>query len=140
MKIKVTYDKEDILKLIHRDLKANGLKHDLSAAIYKGTANVSIEVEGAPADELAFVTQDDAPPPVVAPVAPVRKPPAAGQPPQLAIAEDPIDDGGDMSEILSQSRKNANDKKPMYDPDRVARPLMEGESTEWPGAPTPRSR
>ncbi len=140
MKIKVTYDREDILKLIRRDLVASGLKHDLESATYKGTAVVSIEVEGAIVDELPPSTPPEPPAHVPANLQPVKTAPPP--PREASVDETPADEPvPDMGAILAQSRKNANEKRPMYDPENLGgRPLMEGETSEWPGNPEPRNR
>jgi len=136
MKIKVTYDKEDILKLVQKDLLSNGLKHDLSTAVYKGTATVTIEVEGTPSEDEAPV---ETPVPVEAAPAPVAKAPVTKPAPPTPPHEEPTTEEpvGDMSAILAASRKNANETKPYYP---AGHTMMEGESAEWPGVPEQRNR
>lgn len=120
MKIKVTYDKEDILRLIQRDLLANGLKHDLASAVYKGTSTVTIEVEGSPTPDVPTETLEEAP------VTTGSKPRIEAPAPQprviTAPQEVPDEDDGDMRAIIAASDKNAVDKKPMYDPKHLGRP------------------
>lgn len=135
MKIKVTYDKDDILKLIRHDLTANGLKHDLTTAVYKGSATVTIDVEGTPSEDV---------PPEEEPAEVPREPRRVYlQPVPPTDGATPVEDDtmGDMRSIMAESQKNANNKKPMYDPDRLSgRTRLEGETDEWPGSPEPRSR
>lgn len=129
MKIKVTYDKEDILRLIHRDLIANGLKHDMANAMYKGSASVSLEVEGTPSiEEEPRVERGE--------TARAREQVEVEVESQetSSASEESV---GDMGAILAQSRRNASDKKPMYP---AGHSLMEGESVEWPGNPQQRNR
>jgi hypothetical protein len=114
MKINVTYEAVDIERLVRADLIKQGMQ--VSSADIKfeeGVVHVAI-----------VATVDDVPAPTV------PAPPATA--PSLAIVE-----GGnqpvDMSDVLGASASVAANKKPLYPPGE--RPLMEGESTEFPGVP-----
>ncbi len=128
MKIVVTYDKEDIQRLIRKDLEETGLKYDLSTAQWKGNATFRIEVEGQ-----VSVEADAAPvsTPSETPKAHETKEPPAKQPPKQ---EPPID----LDDIMARSQENAKNKQGIYP--TPTRTLMEGETEEWPGSPAPRGR
>lgn len=94
MKIAVTYEKKDILRLVEADLKTNGIKTKKGTELeYKGALQVQLSIE---TDEDAII----AGPPPAAPKdkAPIVKP---------ASVEDEGDEVVDMSEVLNASRKNA---------------------------------
>lgn len=139
MKVVVTYEREDILKLIEKDLTNSGLRHDMATAKYKGTARITIEVEGTPGMDPVETPIEAASPAEPKIEQPIERPREA-PPPRLERVPDPPQEEpvGDMSAILRESNKNASSKPGMYP--APPRPLMEGESVEWPGAPEPRGR
>ena len=121
MKIVVTYEASDIVRLIKQDLAQQGilaLEDDIKFT--KNKAVVSVEV-----------TRDDAPLPpistnVVTPTAPMA--PSTSTP-----TLDVIDGGNapvDMDAILRASAKNAANPGKFPAPERQ---LMEGESFDFPG-------
>jgi hypothetical protein len=139
MKITMEFSKEDIFELIRKQLLASGLQHDMATAKYKGSAKLTIEVEGQILDvEEPVASPAPAPAVTTAPVAAVTeerptKPQHREEPPPT-----PADDNVDMRGILAASNKNAATKQGIFP--TPPRPLMDGESEEWPGVPEPRSR
>lgn len=138
MKILVTYEQADILKLIEKDLVSSGLKYDLASAKYKGTAKLTIEVEGTPGADPGV---EAATPTNVAPMVEAPTPPAPRREEvPTPSSPSPLDtDPADMSVILGQSRKNATDNPGKF-PAPPPRKMMAGESEEWPGLPPERGR
>lgn len=131
MKIIITYEQEDIRRLIQKDLSSQGLKHDPETFKWKGNARVQVEVEGSPSVEVEAYAE----PSPVAKTAPPASPPTA--PPQPPVVDVPPEDDGplDMSAIQARSNAIARDKPGLYP--TPTRQLMPGESFEWPGTPEP---
>jgi hypothetical protein len=126
MKIVVTYESEDISRLIRQDLARQGIPAaDADIKYSKGNAVVSVEV-----------TPDDVPGPTsieevigVTEHVAARPPPAAT--PVLAVV-----DGGaaepDMSTVFAASNKIAATTEGKF-PVPKQHQMLEGESHEWPG-------
>lgn len=122
MKILVTYEESDIVKMVQRRLAKRGIVAAIkNISFKKNTVVISVDnVEEGPDSDV-----DDDAPEVAAPVAvasvPVRAP--------LAVV-----DGGqtpaDMDAILRQSAKNAANPGKFPAPERS---LMDGESVDFPG-------
>ena len=107
MKISVTYEKKDILRLVENDLKAQGIKVKNGTALeYKGALEIKLSVE----------TEDDALVPKTAPVAPVT----------METTPTIEDDDQDMSSILGASRRLVKNET------GLTRPLGPNESLEFP--------
>ena len=127
MKIVVTYEKEDLMKLIEKDLTNSGLKHDLSTAKWKGTARFTIEVEG------QVLAEAEAAPVPSPSLVDAPKKQESKEPPKPTVKEElPVD----IDDIMALSQENAK-KQGLYP---AGRQMMEGESVDWPGSPEPRGR
>ena len=121
MKIVVTYEAADIVRLIRTDLAAQGIvANEGDIKFVKNKAIVSVEV-----------AKDDAPPePPEPPEMLANTSPPKQAPPHLEPIEgaaNPVD----MTEILRASQKTAT-----QNPGRFPTPerqLMDGESYEYPG-------
>jgi len=140
MKIKTTYEKDDIIGLITKDLESKGLAPDPGSFVIRpdfpdaGNFEVDVFVSGksvpavidpftgrrAPADSDPFVTPEP--------------------PDLLAEAPSPKDRPVlDISDVVSQGTAAAGSGP--FDPARVkGRPLLDGESIEYPGTSRNRSR
>lgn len=112
MKISVTFEKKDILRLVEKELKAQGLKVKKDTVLeYKGALEVKLSVE----------TEDDGPLSM--------KPPAEGgaQPSVTPETTPPVqDDDPDMSSVLRASTQLVE-----VGPG-LKRTLKPNESTEFP--------
>jgi hypothetical protein len=133
MKITMEFSKDDILQMIHKQLDASGLQHDIASAKYKGTAKVTIEVEGQLLDVEAVAVETATP----------RRERAAVLPTELTNRGQlpPVEEetsAEDMNQILAMSNKNASQKKPLY-PAAPTRTMLEGEEP-WPETPEPGGR
>lgn len=130
MKIVVTYEKEDLIELIKKDLTNSGLKHDLSTGKWKGNARFTVEVEGqvsVEADAAPASTSEV----TLAPKKTEAKEPPSKQPPKQ---DPPID----LDDVMARSQEHAKNKQGLYP--TPTRTFMEGESEDWPGSPEPRGR
>lgn len=118
MKIDVTYEKADIIRLVKDDLERKGL-HLKSGAQpeYKGALVVKMSIEAEDEDE--------------------PSPPRAAKPPEEndAPPPPPVDDG-DMEAVLRQSQQVAASTKPTFklaENDQPSkRPLGANESLDFP--------
>ncbi len=116
MKIDVTYEKKDILRLIEKDLQAEGIRvKEGTALVYKGALEVKLSVE----------TEDTG--------RPLPQPTTAvtGEKKSIVPAEtpgpriEPVDDG-DMSSVLAASNRLVKA------PDGRVRSLGPNETLEFP--------
>lgn len=109
MKIDITYEKKDILRLVRDDLQRRSIRvQEGTTPDYKGALQVklSVDVEDtAPAEEAA----------------PTKKKKAAPR------NEDEVDDGGDITDVIAQSGKLKETTEPKFQ-----RTLGPNESTEFP--------
>lgn len=114
MKIAITYEKKDILRLIEQDLKEQGIK------IKQGT---SLEYKGALEVKLSVETEESAAPKEARPVAP-------GDPPKPPVTKETpgpvVDDDTDMSSVLDASNRLVRNS------DGKVRALGPNESLEFP--------
>lgn len=115
MKIKVTYEKADILRLVNQDIKTQGIRVKAGSSLeYKGPLQVRFEVE----------TDED-----VAAVAEPAVPDVKTGPPAPRKAPDKEEETVvDMSGVLAASQHLSRTTKPIY----ADRKLLDGESTEYP--------
>jgi hypothetical protein len=113
MKIDVTYEKKDILRLIEKDLLAEGIRvKEGTALVYKGALEVKLSVE----------TEDTGRPlPQPAPSASKAVVPAETLGPRIEPADD-----GDMSSVLAASNRLVKA------PDGRVRSLGPNETLEFP--------
>lgn len=110
MKIDVTYEKKDILRLLEKDLLDKGIRvKEGTALVYKGALEVRLAVE----------TDDAAPPP------PPRSVAVPDSTVDVVVVDEPADDG-DMSSILVASGRLVRA------PGGKVRPLGLNESIEFP--------
>lgn len=116
MKIRVTYEAADLIRLIKQDLESQGIKaSDASIELKKGTALVSVEVSS------------DAPPEELLPAKPVPVYDTTDKLKVLEGGQNPVD----MSSILGESKKINKTKDGKFpQPDRH---LLPGESYDFPG-------
>jgi hypothetical protein len=152
LKNKTTYEMEDVMNLIAKDLADKGLAPD------PGSIEIWARIDGArvPTKEIevevnvswvGIPPQDDEPSPPRARARRVPEPdvdsepesqdlldeaPRPGAAPALEIG---IDDVTAASAKISRSGGAGP-----FAPERVKRRLMNDESTEWPGSPPPRGR
>ncbi len=120
MKIVVTYEKDDILRLVRGDLQAQGIKvKEGVPLIYKGALTVRLEVE-----------TDDAQP-GVAPAPQAAKVAAASPVPAPTNGAPPVVE--DMSSVVAASQALVKNKKGQFEIANVGeRPLAENESYDFP--------
>ncbi len=111
MKIVITYERADILKLVEADLRARDMAVKPGTTLYKGALQVRLEIETE--DIAAASTVADAPP-VVAP--------------PLQVIPPPPDEDGDMTSVLEASKRVIQSKPAPF----LGRPLNPGESLEYP--------
>lgn len=160
MKNKTTYEMEDIMNLIAKDLAEKGLAPDAGSievwaridGARVSTNEVEIEVN---VSWVGIPTPNDDPPAskprtrrvpepeVSAPSAPqdlLDEAPSPRNRPTLAIG-DIGEVPGTVEDITTASTKivRSGGAGP-FSPERVRRRLSEDESTEWPGNPPPRGR
>lgn len=115
MKIDVTYEKKDILRLIEKDLQAEGIRvKEGTSLVYKGALEVKLSVEtedtGRPAPSPTLPTEGKK-------VAVTKETPGPRVEP---------DDDGDMSSVLAASNRLVKT------PDGKVRSLGPNETTEFP--------
>lgn len=126
MKLTIKYEPDEIKALVREDLARQGIPA-ADAQVEFNTDHVVITVEATRDGTLASKVPT---PPAVTNTNVVTNPPPAATTPPMTVVE-----GGaaavDMSEVLAASQQVAQQKKPLYG----ERPLMEGESHEFPGAP-----
>lgn len=120
MKLTIRYEPEEIKTLIREDLVRQGITAAADASMELSTEGATVVVDAQRVGTLH--TMPDPPSPLDAPVFA----PPTPTPTQLAVVE-----GGavpvDMSDVLGASRKLERERS-----------LMDGESREFPGTPTPR--
>lgn len=128
MKIDVTYEKDDILRLVCADLERRDIKVKAGTVPeYKGALHVKLSIE---ADEVNEAT----PRAQAAASLPVRENQDAGEDPPIPVVnpEDTID----MEAVLNQSRRVSATTKPTFktapNNDELKRTLGKNESLEFP--------
>lgn len=116
MKIDVTYEKKDILRLIEKDLLAEGIRvKEGTALVYKGALEVKLSVE-----------TEDTGRPLSQPASPATSEKKAGVPTETPGPRiEPADDG-DMSSVLAASNRLVKA------PDGRVRSLGPNETLEFP--------
>lgn len=151
MKINITLEKSDLIEMITRHLASKSLVADPTSFVVRvrmtsevpavsnsiDAMEVEIDVQvdaGGPGSGPEFA--DHAAVPSRLPMPPVSVDPAPRPIDLLDEAPDPGTREVGIGELASASRAIAQTKPGMFAPDRVTRrPMMDGESTEYPGLP-----
>lgn len=136
MKIDITYEKADMLRLVAEDLKKRGIQPKAGAPIeYKGAMQVKLTID---------VEEGEAPEAQAAPVPRVRKKedrkPVATE--EFSSESEQLEEvtpasiaGGDLNDIMAASQRLVETRPGMYAvrPGGPARQLGPDESLEYPG-------
>jgi len=121
VKIKVTYEKKDILRLVHKDMQAQGIRVKSGTTLaYKGALQVTVQVD----------TEDETPAPEGSP-SPSSADQSTEQTPPLTAAEEAVG----MGSVLGASKQLVMTQPGKFEPKgprQLARNDMMQEFDEFP--------